>query len=404
MQKASNLLFTIGCTVFLMSIMAYLALHECGCISMKEYSWFEGRSYTQAPTFSANEFIDGSYQSNTESFLSDHLPIRDSVVMLNAEIQRVAIEAANVLFSWECQPAYFGCSYSVVASTNTVLREAEKKYEPQLKVFCSRLRQFANRYPDKRFVVYGAESSYSLVANPSQKYITGSITTAEGKRLMEEEFGDCENVIVLTNPYDSLESYYEDYYLTDFHWNAKGAAEAYNTIANHLGFLQIDTSTVVPIAGVEYLGSESRTALIPRSEPVFDIDYNYDSLIVYHSDGTIETGSEHKRYAEADSQHIKFDFYGVYFGTPYDTYRIDSRLDNKNRKALLITNSYGNAIMRNLALAYETLYVKWDFYYKDTADTSLEAYLQETEADDIYFIGPMADYRFFCEKKASFFD
>ena len=115
MTKARNIIFA---ALFLLVIFAAIEYKAADFIDVipealdnGEKSYIEGAPLQPLPELSFTRFMQGALQDETESYLSGCIPSRDQALLLNAAMQRVIIRTANIPFSFDAFPTFFGSSY-----------------------------------------------------------------------------------------------------------------------------------------------------------------------------------------------------------------------------------------------------------------------------------------------------
>ncbi len=369
-------------------------------------SWraLEGRAVAETPQLSLDSFASGEFQDAVESYASDALPFHDQAMLLNAGLQEVGISQAAALFGFDVYPTYFNSTRLYIASQDAVtyLPFTHTEYHDQkLAEYAQGIAKQAKANPEKRFVVYvvqgfsepAQDSAYSLVSNP--------FLPQEGVDALTAALADCPNVSVLTDSYDSLDSYYEDFFHSDHHWNIKGALRAYNTIARDLGLQTVDTSALTlrqVCEGYTFMGATARWGRYVLHDEALDADIDYSGVTYTAQDGTTRDGNDHSSFAELDDAEKTYSFYDEY----YDNIPEGLIHGTGTGKALLISNSYGGAIVRQLATQFETLYKS--VAMRAGHEETLSDLLEESDADTVIFVANASDYMTAAAALPGFFD
>ena len=102
MQYVRDTLFASIVALLLFSVIAVLLLGLIPGFEAPSKSVLEGRTYTAIPDMTASSIANGTAQSELESYVADKVPMRDTVLLGNAAIQRSLIRVANVHFVMRC--------------------------------------------------------------------------------------------------------------------------------------------------------------------------------------------------------------------------------------------------------------------------------------------------------------
>ena len=364
----------------------------------------EGREVSATPQFSLASFESGEFQDAVESYASDALPFHDQAMLLNAGLQEVGISQAAGLFGFDVYPTYLASNRLYIASQDAVTYlpfEHTEYHDQKLTEYAQGLAKQAKAHPDKKFVVYMVQGFAEPSVNPANSLVGNVFLPQDEIAVFKAALGDCPNVSVLTDSYSTLDEYYQDFFHSDHHWNARGALRAYNTIAAELGLEQVDTSTLTlrqVCSDVTFMGATSRWGRHVVNDAVMDVNIDY-SGVSYKRGGKTLDGNDHSSYEALSGDKKVYSFYDEY----YDNIPQGVITGQGSGSALLISNSYGGAIQRQLATQYATL-------YKSTAmkagheDETLSGLIEKSGADTIIFVANPTDFMTAAAVLPNFFD
>lgn len=322
--------------------------------------WLTGKDSTQlsrSPNagvkayFSVDGAASGELQKAIDYKIGENAPLRTTALLSNAALQRSAVECSNVLFGWDVYPTHFQSRRLVVASSGAVTyvpEELEEEWLDSLESFADDLSALAGRFPDKRIVVYLVQGYETPAVNPAYDMVSSPKTGEAAAAMLAEGFRGSD-VVFCTNSYDSLESYYSEYFKTDHHWNHVGIERAYNTIANELGLPQFADVGEHAIEGYEYTGATARFGLDFVTESVSDTNHDFSHLVVTLASGATSPYN-HDAFYGRDDAGKKFSYYNSYYDFLPDTAMLSC--SGKTGRALLFTDSYGAGILPYIAEQY----------------------------------------------------
>ncbi len=370
-------------------------------------SWraLEGREAAAAPELSLDAFASGDFQSATDSYASDSLPFHDQAMLLNAQLQEVGISQAAALFGYDVYPTYFGSNRLYVASQDAVtyLPFTHTEYHDQkLAEYAQGIAKQAKANPEKRFVVYVVQGFSEPAQDPAYDLVSNPFLPQEGVEALRSALADCPNVSVLTDTYDSLDGYYEEFFRSDHHWNIKGALRAYNTIADELGLQTQDTSSLTlrqVCAGYTFMGATSRWGRHVVRDEVFDADIDYSGVTYTGEDGQTHDGNDHATFTGLDESEKAYSFYDEYYDNIPDGTLVHG---TGTGSALLISNSYGGALTRQLATQFETLYKS--VAVRAGHDETFSDLLEWSDADTVVFVANPTDFMTAAAELPNFFN
>ncbi len=356
------------------------------------WRYLEGRATAEAPQLSLDAFASGEFQDGMESYAADALPFHDQAMLLNAGLQQVGIAQAASFFGFEAYPTYFGSTRLYLPEQDAVTYlpfEHTEYHDQKLAEYAQGIADAAARHPEKRFVVYMVQGYSEPAVDPAYGLVSGAFLPQEAVEAFKEALADCPNVTVLTDSYDSLDAYYQEFYRSDHHWNILGAMRAYNTIAGELGLETVDVAKLSlheVKEGYEFTGATSRWGRHMVADEALDADLDY-SAVTYEKDGEVLDGNDHSAFYDYDPQGIAYSFYDAYYNSIPD-----GIISGPGQgKALLISNSYGGALQRQLATQFSQL-EKASALWQNYTGRNLEGLLQDCDADTVVFVANPTDY------------
>lgn len=317
--------------------------------------------------------------------------MRDNVILANAGLQRFYIQVANIPFCWECYPTYFASDKVYSKEQNAIVDMPLKRCDLDylgLKSFADGMIEMAIRYPDKQFVVFLPTNSYSAPQSPVIKLTSSPLTIDIAFKVFENASSTApNNIVFLTdgNKYTSSKQYYDHYFRTDHHWNGIGAIEAFNDMSTDLGKEPYHDYNIITSVN-RYLGSHSRIALQLTDEPILDPDIDYSAVIISQDENESDglDGNDHSSFSTA-SINKYFDFHGAYYtsGSKYT--------GPADGTALLVSDSFGDAIARPIANRYSTLY-RNNLLHGHSTQGSMINLIESYNPDSIITIATLSDY------------
>ena len=387
MRKARNIIFVAIVALCMLSVLGYRAGVQLlpDTISSTESSYLEGRTYTEFPLATEEAVAAGEFQSGFESYVSDHVPQRDSVMLVNAKAQREAIRVASKMFGYDVYPTYYGSDYlfcdKYQAVVDRPLAKNEMSFEKATKVVkrCTRL---TRKFKDKKFVYYFCDRSSTSAASPAH----GLYSSVADYEYFRQNFLNLfpAGVKVVDGAYTDSDEFFEDHFTTDHHWQVQGAVKAYRAICEELGKEPVEFDGFECVYPGPFYGSSARAGLCAEGNGSWIDDVVYDHSILKVTVGGIPVPDSYLDegfgwYAnnfEPSSAYASV--YAQWFHAP-DKLTVITNDSVKSGSLLLIGDSFTNNMERFFAENYHTVYKIDPRYFNGKASR----FIKKNNIDDV---------------------
>lgn len=339
-----------------------------------------------------------SIHQNAEKEIGNYIPMKATALLANAAWQRGAIALSNGLWDWECYPTSFGADHLYIPVQRAVCkwpRTVDPASDAGLASFGEGLDGAVRTHEGVKFVSYFVARSEAATPNPARAYL-GSTYTATDSAAFVADALDSDAVEVLHSEIDDLDAYYEQFFRSDHHWRALGAANAYNQIADALGKGPLPTA-VAPVEGPLYSGAYARNSLCLVTDEPTELAYDFTDVELSKGD-TAEGGNEHALYVSANEQNKHWRFYDLFYNS-FATVK-----GTGEGRALLVCDSFGFALLRPLATGFAEAACVNSLQATAETDQSLGELLRESGADTVLFVGDPGNFSTFCERNPQFFE
>lgn len=352
----------------------------------RDRSNLEGKEYQTFPTFEMAAFNSTDFQDGVESFINDRMPLRDSILLLNASWQRTSIALSATLHGFATYPSFYGSSYAYDSAHDAlyeILSPSSDATDEQYESAADAFSAFISRHGDKDFYFYRLDRLSSSSNNPTNELQSNVVNT---EYLSEHFFNRLEGATIIDGLLDDQEESLDVFYRTDHHWNGVPAYQAY---VHMLGIMRPGVSPVVDLKVVvyeepEFLGSCARAALcVPEhadtiNDYVFDMD-GYEIVIngkeqgpqslqhtLSYTEGTWDSDPFMNRYAE-------------YWHGDFGWMSITNKEAQTDESLLIIRDSYGAPVERYFADCYQTVY-EYDARHNEQ---TLDEFMADKDIDDV---------------------
>ena len=392
---AVNLFIIVLLGVAMMSFGACWAIERFDCPIARDLqldknrSYLEGKEYARFPKASYAAFSSSDFQSSVESFISDRMPLRDNLLLLNAAWQRGLIRISAFAHNFAVYPTFYGSSYvydsgsdALYAILEDATQNSIKQYESAAKAYSD----LAARHTEQDFYFYRVDRLSSSSNNPTNSLQNETINT---EFLSEHFFNRLADIDVIDGLIDGQDESLEVFFRSDHHWNGIGAYRAY---ADILAAMQPEFSPVIPNEEVQYLepefqGSCARASLCPVTYGDLIHDYVIDMsdyrVIIDGDEMSAQSLQHTDRYERGEWSNDTFaNRYSEYWHTDYALIEIRNSTSHSDKSLLIVRDSFSAPLERYFANNYSTVYALDPRH----SDTSIEEFISEHDIDDVLFL------------------
>lgn len=312
-----------------------------------DFSVNEKRSLAELPEISISSVIGGSFESGTETYLTDHFPFKDNWTAINSYfLLYTGRNGVNGIY--KCKDGYL---------VNTPLTEDDTDFIKNM----SAVRSFCEKTDIPVSVIIvpttGSIMSDKLPKNHAPYNDDEYINQAKALLADEVDFIDIrENLKNLVSQGEQV------FYKTDHHWTSRGAYEAY---CMYQGNPYDKDSFNIESFGDFFGTTYSKSALWKESGENIDLWTYPVNVKVTIKDGVSEKTSEDMFFKE----HLnEADKYPVYLDGNHEFVRIENP-DSDGEKVLLIKDSYAHCLAPFFALHNSiTDMIDLRYYYNSVSE------------------------------------
>lgn len=323
----------------------------------------ENRPLQHKPAFRMSALMQGNYQRELETYLSDQFPLRSTWVKIHAnfehqigrnEINGIFIGKENMLFQESVVPG------------NTLIQQKQDA-----------LNAFAKKHQDLTISMLLAPNKATIL----EEYLPGSIASQNQQRYMQKFLKGLKDPIHVVDVSSSLKKHKNEYiyYRSDHHWTSKGAYQAFEAWKQAMlpdeKRLSYDYYTV----NDSFYGTLANTSGYYRGKA--------DHVEICTSKDDPRYTVKYASLKKASTS--LFDQRKAAGSNPYEVFLsgnqplIDISTTTENTKHLLILkDSYANSFIPYLLPYYSKItVVDPRYYYED-----LEQLIQDREISDVLFL------------------
>lgn len=373
--KISHLITTI---VFLAFIFGFSI---AGIISKdREFSEMENRTLQQFPEFSFSSLKNGSFTSDIESYMSDQIFMKDQLVSLKTDCDRLLKKNYQ-------NGVYFG-------KDNYYLQDYQEN-KNQIDTNISSINNFTESVKDNASVSFLlAPNAISVMKDKLPK----ETQTDDQLRSISYVGSKLNKDITFYSPYDDLLKAYKKgtqvYYRTDHHWTSEGAKIAFDGLMKNIGETIPDVNYSIEKINNFYgtLYSKAPSAFARPDSVNLYSDPDNKITVTYTGSSGDNTDLATPKDISTNSLFVdKFksekDKYKTFLGGNFDLLNIETQ-GEKDDNVLIIKDSYANSTIPFFADKYKHITVMDMRYYHMQAE-SVSEYVKSHKINKIFFIYDM---------------
>lgn len=305
----------------------------------RSFSEAENRILSSRPVFSWNSLKEGKFTKEYEQYIIDQFAFRDFWVSVKSSGERVLQKKDN-------NGVYLGKDSYLLQKIDYIDKEITEKNIAAINTFVS-------NNPSVKLSFLLAPNSVSVLRDKLPPFAA----TIDQLEIFETIKKNLDSHAAFVDVYDELAKHKDEYiyYKTDHHWSSLGAYYAYNKAGSTLGYkpLSIDSFNIEKVTNEFYgtLYSKGNYRFIkPDSINIFKPKEEY-SVKVQHLDTETTSDSLYSL-----SYLDKKDKYSVFLDGNHALSIIQTN-NNKNKKLLVIKDSYAHSLVPFLTNNYNEIHM-----------------------------------------------
>ena len=325
-MKKKYLLYSFTILVFMLTLMSFINKD-------KKFSELENRNLKTDFTFTVNDFINGTFQDDYETYINDQFPMRDRWISVKSVSEYMFGKVEN---------------NGIIYGDNGQLFEKFDTFnEERLKNNIESINSFSEKYKDK--------VSLMIVPNSYEIY-KESLPLGSPQIMQGEIIDEIYSYLKYTNNINIMEKLLINkdnyiYYKTDHHWTTFGAYISYCEFVNSIGVTPIELEQYNEVILNNFYGT-----YFSKAKP-FNIDG--DTLTYYEfNDLTMNIIGDNEYDSLYDyTKSTLRDKYSLFLrGNNPITIIKNNKLSN-GKKILVIKDSFANSFVPFLTQHYEEVHV-----------------------------------------------
>lgn len=378
MKKISTL--TIISMIFILTVSFFF-------IPDRDISHMENRTLAQVPEFTLSSYFDGTFKTQLEKYIADQFPFRDELLKVYKKltVKKSSIPGSEFKQIIEGEDGYNYYIYD----ENQILKiyASKKKNEDALK-WVEKINEVATLCEQEdvtlmlNFVPSKSESLNDMLPAGADENKDSILTDVIYENISEsvkiiDTMGEFEK-IPLTDKADM-------YYHTDHHWNGLGSYHGYEIMCDYLRDFGFDASSdgfkLYPVEQDYMVGSYNRALgdIYPSTEKLeyyMPADLSvFDNLVAENKWGVIEFSDIYATKQIGDTVS-----YATLYMNDTDYLHLYNENARNNESICIIKDSFFDALVPQLSLIYEDVYVVDTRYYSDFV---LEEFVKKHDVDNL---------------------
>lgn len=336
----------------------------------KDFSENENRVLEAFPKLSADTVKDGTFMSNTETYVSDHFILRDYFMTVRTVYER-ATGRNRVNNIYMCKDGYYIEEYDGLQNGARIEAAIKRLIErtTQTKVRAVLVPTAVTIYADKL---------PATAKNANQEADRLAIEKAAREYADSLDEGD----FAWVNVADALKNAGDEqlFYKLDHHWTTYGAYVAYCEIIKSFGFEPLSRDQFTEQA----VSTEFRGTFASK---VNDLTAEPDTITAFLSDRLSLTVSYSDKKQETDSLYApeyleKKDKYSYFLNNQNTFVEVHNKNAQTEKVLAVIKDSYANCMIPFLSEHFETIYVFDTRYYRG----KVSDFIAENGVTDVLFL------------------
>lgn len=335
----------------------------------------ENRPMAEMPALTLDNIFSGKFAADFETYLSDNVGFRSIFTDIGARIEK--LRGFNAKAKNQVLDLSNGSRLAIVdGKILEVFRESPTARD----MYISAVNGIGATLPE------GA-SAYLLMVPTQIEFDTSEYAElADSQKATIDTVYGALNGVTGVNVYDLLAEHTNEYiyFRTDHHWTQRGAHYGYTALMTAMGQEPVALSDMKWQSIEGFLGYLFAQANLPELEQYADnIEYfmpgeNYDvKAKIMESGEIVEYGAKIYFTPEVGG----YNNYGIFMGSDHPFSRVTTNAKN-GKTALVIKDSYANALLPFLTSHYETIIVVDPRSYFGT----LADIYAEYDVDDVIII------------------
>ncbi|MCI1966266.1 MAG: DHHW family protein [Oscillospiraceae bacterium] len=348
----------------------------------QEFSENENRKLESTPVPTLSTILDGSFMKSSENYVSDHFPLRETLVSLNTS-EQLLLGKRDLAANYSTSPAqggvYFGKDDHIY---EVLLPDKNGTFRDN----ASALAEFAGKSGTSLTILPVPSGSQEQPEN--LPYSAPNHDQRQELDALKQAVGQKATVIDLFDRL-SLKAGGDYYFKTDHHWNTYGAYIGYSALSKAMGFPCVEQSAFEyrtvpqPFYGTLY----SKAVNTWQKPDVLVIPYaKAQSSVVQVTGKKTHQGIYWEEYLS------KKDKYSAYLGgNPSVT--VVKNPDAKGGKLLLLKDSFANSMIPYLSQNFSEIHMIDLRYY----NLDIYKYIKQNgikKAAAVYSIKQLCDVSF----------
>ena len=336
----------------------------------KDFSENENRVLEAFPKFSADTVKDGTFMSDTETYVSDHFILRDYFMTVRTVYER-ATGRNRVNNIYMCKDGYYIEEYDGLQNKTRIEAAIKRLIErtTQTKVRAVLVPTAVTIYADKL---------PATAKNANQE--ADRLAIEKAAREYADSLG--EGDFAWVNVADALKNAGDEqlFYKLDHHWTTYGAYVAYRVIIKSFGFEPLSRDQFTEKA----VSTEFRGTFASK---VNDLTAESDTITAFLSDRLSLTVSYSDKKQETDSLYApeyleKKDKYSYFLNNQNTFVEVHNKNAQTEKVLAVIKDSYANCMIPFLSEHFETIYVFDTRYYRG----KVSDFIAENGVTDVLFL------------------
>lgn len=382
-------------TVIVLSSLALTSVYSLFFKNQDTISYVENRTFKTNNDLSLRGILDGKFESNLETILSDQFINRYSFVKSK---NIVNYSFVNFIYKMIKSPLVLnpvGDTYVNQIGSSQVLMSNPILYSDDINQRiinrAEQINAIASDYPNVEFFVY----------KPTQiqekDFFDEANGIVSGGKTYEDSLSSTLKVPYSSFKINSIDDYIKYFYTTDHHWNNKGSYQGYLDIIK-LVFGNTETP-LIPVDetckdDLKFFGTySSQSGFVNEGSPFCVFKFELPKYRVISDGIQNDNPNDTNKFFDMNVSDRMDYHYNRAYGLGNGFVEINTELDN-NENILIIGDSYAGPVLPLLANHFENIYFVYPINYKGIfkEEFMYDSFIKEKQITKVLFMYTIENY------------
>lgn len=330
----------------------------------KTINYVDNRNAYKFTIPTLNSLLTGEYQNKMDETIADQMPKYNYFKLLYLKITNYTNIGTIKVFNLDNHNKYIKLGFLNLYNNHLVYTPSDSIIENSI----NEINKIVDNTNSNIYLYFiNTDSNYNFETG----YKADVFSNIKGKLNINN---------ISSFDFKSFDEYKKYFYKTDHHWNYEGSYKGYNDLVDLMNLKKIDIngkeclkksffgSKIRDMAGIKFI-----------TEDICVYNFELPEFEIYISNKKVDNYGHTLEEMKLSNEMS----YAYIYGADYDEIKFVNNESDNNKKLLIYSNSFSNAINKLLASNYKETYIIDGRYYNKK---SMIDYINENEIDDVLFL------------------